>query len=131
MKVWNVFSVQAKAQFSWGYIYIHESLKCFLFSGKGTRGSWERAVPQVPRQVHRRKLPKEGRTDYNLENIFIVLDFNANGYPSVLAVEHWGKRQMGTWAVIEFAFSDPWKRPSRQWDSPLEEGNASKKGGSS
>ena len=42
-----------------------------------------------------------------------------------------GKVRENMTSVIEFAFSDPWKRPSRQWDSPLEKGNASQKGGSS
>ena len=49
--------VEAKTPTSWKFC-----------SGQGTRGGGEGAVPQVPRQVHRRKLPQEGRTDITLEN---------------------------------------------------------------
>ena len=49
--------VEAKTPTSWKFC-----------SGQGTRGGGEGAVPQVPRQVHRRKLPQEGWTDITLEN---------------------------------------------------------------
>ena len=98
-------------------------------SGKGTRGAREGAVPQVPRQVHRGKLPEEGRTDEALENIPLRILRSKGMFGFNLVKMEEKVREI--WPVIEFAFSDPWKRPSRQWDSPLEKGNASQKGRSS